>query len=197
MYGVSRGKVFVTADGTSATFISDTEIKDKFTVTENPFATTGTLFMRDGTRYRIQGGVVTRITDPNGNSIDFSYGDQWGRLSTITDSLNRQVSIDYDVQDGSYGLCDRIRFNGFNGTERIIRVSKAASLLSVLRSDLSQDLKTFYELFPNLNGSSSQSDFDLPFVTSKVWLPDGVRKYEFYYNHYGELAKIVLPTVGA
>ena len=184
----SRGTVFVTADGTSVTFISDTTIRDDSTAL-NP---SGYLLLRDGTRYRIDMGSVTWMRDRNGNKLTFSYGFY---LMTITDSLNRQVSVNYaDFQTTFY---DQITFKGYGGTQRSIRVNYA-SLQSVLRTNRPGDLSTVQTkkaLFPNLTGSSST--YFNPYVVSSVVLPDGVQQYQFLYNVYGELARVTLPTGGA
>lgn len=100
--GKNRGKVFVTADGTAATFISDNDIVDLYYsdgsgVTDQNIS--GYLLLRDSTRYRIDAGYVTWIRDRNGNKMTFTYNA--GRVATITDSLNRQVTVAYDVQDVS------------------------------------------------------------------------------------------------
>ena len=97
----NRGRVFKTADGTAATFIADADVYDS---TFSGFVTpmTGYLMLRDGTQYRFDGGGATWIRDRNGNKISFSYG---AGSMTITDSLNRQVLIEYNVTDPSpYGL---------------------------------------------------------------------------------------------
>lgn len=66
--GYNRGRVFVTADGESMTFISDSDISDNpNNGTHHEFAPTGYLLFRDGTRYRIVSGAVTWIRDRNGN----------------------------------------------------------------------------------------------------------------------------------
>ena len=55
----SRGKVFVTADGSAATFVSDAIIYD-YVIAPNPeqeFFPSGYLMLRDGTRFRIQDGA--------------------------------------------------------------------------------------------------------------------------------------------
>ncbi len=184
----NRGRVFITADGTSATFISDTDIIDNNSA-EYP---TGIFILRDGTRYRIENGLVKWMQDRNGNRLNFSY-DPSSRVQTITDSLNRQVTIGYDVNDvAPYGLCDRIIYQGFGGATRIIRVSKT-NQGSALRAGYS--LRTYASLFPELSGASSFTLSDQP-VVSAVWLPDG-RAYRFKYNDYAELARVELPTGGA
>ncbi len=88
----NRGKVFVTADGNAATFISDADIYDfiAFVVTED--YPSGWVFMRDGTRYRIVQGRVTLIQDRNGNQLSFQYNFHNLR---ITDSLNRVINVNY------------------------------------------------------------------------------------------------------
>ena len=195
--GANRGTVFITADGTAATFISDTAIIDNPQVnTFGPhgFSPSGLLKLRDGTTYRIDSGAITWIRDRNGNKISFTYATN---LMTITDSLNRTVTINYNVSDiAPYGLCDQIIFKGFGGAQRIIRVSRT-NLANVLRPGAGYTIRTLggaSGLFPETNGSSA-TIYD-PTVTSVVWLPDG-RTYKFYYNSYGEVARVELPTGGA
>ncbi|HEY3104078.1 MAG TPA: hypothetical protein VGJ69_10825, partial [Pyrinomonadaceae bacterium] len=198
----SRGKVFISHDGSGATFVSDSEILDPYYSGEvgltgsdgwTDTEVSGYLFLRDGTRYRIADGYVTQIRDRNGNLLTFT-SDGLTYL-TVTDSLNRQVTVNYNVQDVSpYGQCDKITFKGFGGGTRIVRVSKT-SLGNALKSGWS--LQTDYQLFGLYTGSSSLED---PTVISAVWLPndDGLnRHYQFYYNSYAELARVELPTGGA
>src|SRR5713226_6914384 len=168
----SRGKVFVSHDGSGATFISDSNVLDPLLgdETSGPYnswanvADNGYLFLKDGTRYRISGGYVTEIRDRNGNTITFTTNSS-GDL-TINDSLNRQVTVNYNYSDSSpYGLCDRITFKGFGGATRIIRVSK------------------------NSSGKPTA-----------VWLPNDDalnRHYSFSYNSHNELSRVDLPTGGA
>jgi YD repeat-containing protein len=188
--GASRGKVFVTADGTAATFVSDATIHDSNNA--NSFSSqfvSGYLMTRDGTRYRIDNGDITWMRDRNGNKLAFVYDNG---VTTITDSLNRRVTIEYAVTDAApYGLCDRITLKGFGGADRKIRISKK-NLGQVLRSGYT--LQTGATLFPELNGSDVTS-YDTEKV-SAVWLPDG-RSYDFFYNSYGELARVELPMGGA
>jgi len=135
--GNSRGRVFVTNDGTSTTFISDADIRDdawNTALNDNLFFPSGYLLMKDGIRFRIDGGYVTSIRDRNGNQLTFTYDNngsqphQYNRVIAINDSLGRQVTIQYDVQEGGvYGVCDRITYKGFGGVTRIMRVSKTTS----------------------------------------------------------------------
>lgn len=193
---ISRGTVFVTDDGTSATFISDAAVLENSwslsTVYTPHLFGTGYLLLRDGTRYRLDNGLVTWKRDRNGNQINFWY-DTYKRVNLITDSLNRQVTIAYDVSDvAPYGTCDRITFQGINGSTNIVRVSKS-TLGNTLRSGYT--LKTLAQLFPGFNNADSYNLFNPP-VYSAVWLPNG-QSYKFYYNSYKDLARVVLPSGGA
>ncbi|MGH9907437.1 MAG: hypothetical protein ACRD8U_17850, partial [Pyrinomonadaceae bacterium] len=187
--GASRGTVFVSADGSAATFISDTTINDNISIGAfSVIYPSGYLMLRDGTRFRIDDGAVTSMRDRNGNRITFGTA---GATMTITDSLNRKIIIE-SVQDvPPFGLCDRITFNGFGGASRVIRVSRT-NLGNALRSGFT--LQSYLSLFPELISSSSSPHN--PEVISAVWLPNG-QSYKLRYNSYGELARVELPTGGA
>ncbi|HWQ31399.1 MAG TPA: RHS repeat-associated core domain-containing protein [Blastocatellia bacterium] len=190
----NRGKIFKTRDGSSATLVSDADVMDS---SFNGFVMgmTGYVMLRDGTRYRFDNGEVSWVRDRNGNKITFAYTSS---TMTITDSLNRQVLIEYGVTEAApYGLCDRITFRGFGGATRILRVS-LKSLSAALRTTQAGDsstVKTYAQLFPELNGAYA-NDFNPSDKISNIWLPDG-RHYDLYYNVYGEVARVVLPTGGA
>jgi RHS repeat-associated protein len=190
--GASRGTIFVSSDGTDMTFISDTTITDYVGLSAQTFFPSGYLMLRSGVRYRIDNGKVTWIRDRNGNRLSFTY-DANEALSVITDSLNRQVTIAYNVSEAApYGLCNKITYSGFGGAPRVVRLSKT-SMSNVLRAGFT--IQTLQQLFPELNAASTTSTHN-PTVISSVWLPDG-RRYQFFYNSYGELARVVLPTGGA
>ncbi len=205
--GASRGTVFVTTGGHAVTFISDTTIYDNlWAEQETRLYPSGYLMMPDGTRYRIDEGKISWQRDRNGNKITFTYesGGDFARLVKITDSLNREVTFEYEVQDVSpYGLCDRINYKGFGGAQRTIRISYK-SLRDVLRSGYT--IKTGQQLFPeiyqpplppnSLIDQLAQSEYVVDKVAA-VWLPDGIRSYQLRYNSYGELARVELPTGGA
>ena len=199
--GASRGRVFTSADGTSMTFISDAAIYDS----TDPgldmggvFGASGYLLMHDGTRYRLDGGLVTWIRDRNGNKLSFTY-DIGGRVATIKDSLNRVVTVTYDVSDGTYGgLYDKITFNGYQGTQRVIHIAKTA-LGNALRNTQAGDI-TSAQTGTQLFGAFGYSGVYNPTVPSAVYLPDNdgvTRKYQILYNPYAEVSRIVLPTGGA
>ncbi len=183
----NRGKVFTTSDGTAATFISDTDITDGLIQDDpswyaDPEDINGYLLMQDGTRYRIDGGVVSSIRDRNGNMITWV-------TDGVTDSLNRKVTVTYKAAGGAY---DEIKYKGTGGlVDRVIRVNYTP-LASALRAGYT--LQTPKQLFPELDGSSA-TNYN-PQVIRSVVLPNG-KSYTFSYNPYGELARVVLPTGGA
>ena len=197
--GASRGTVFKTFDGMAATFVSDTTIHDwSGSIESGPhiIEPTGHLILRDGTRYRIEWGKVIWIRDRNGNRLDFEYNSPYG-MTRVTDSLGRQVNVEYDVNDPQYGLCDRISFNGVGGAPRKIWVTKT-TLGNALRTTQPYDIttpQTYAQLFIYLTGSSTTLHNPVGTVSS-VWLPNG-RRYQILYNTYSELARVVLPTGGA
>jgi RHS repeat-associated protein len=200
----NRGKVFVSADGTGVTFISDTDILDSDASPVSQIYPNGYLLMPNGSRYRIDSGKVTWIRDRNGNKISFQYGG-WGPggLSKITDSLNREVNIAYGNDPATpYNDHDEITFKGFGGgsTVRTIKIfySQMSSVMATDRNanpPVPYPIKSYGQLFPEMNGSTS-TPFDQQQIVSSVELPDG-RSYQFRYNSYGELARVELPTGGA
>ena len=189
----NRGVTFRTIDGSGMTFIADTAIQDipfvESVDPSQPFTVSGHLLLPDGTRFWIENGLVRWGRDRNGNRITFNY-DQNARVNEIQDSLNRTVTINYGVAEGTpYGTNDQIIYKGNEGAQRIIRVSY---------STLSNSLRTTQPGDPT-SGQTCQ-DLNLntynPNVVSSVWLPDG-RRYILFYNCFGELARVVLPTGGA
>ncbi|HYV24763.1 MAG TPA: RHS repeat-associated core domain-containing protein [Pyrinomonadaceae bacterium] len=186
--GFNRGTVFVAADGSAATFVADSPIYD----TPGTYETfpSGYVMLRNGLKYRIDNGSLSWMRDRNGNKVSFSYSA--GGLS-ITDSLNRQITITY--ADFHTTFYDLITFKGFGGAQRSIQVNHS-QLHDVLRTDRPGDISTVQSkgaLFPELNGSVS-TPYD-PYKISSVVLPD-TRQYQFRYNVYGELARVMLPTGG-
>jgi len=189
--GFNRGRIFVTADGTAATFISDQDISDYIFVPSGGndlIYASGYLLLRDGTRYRFDNGTVSWLRDRNGNTITFTY-DAFKRATTIKDSLNRQVSITYATTSVLY---DEIVYKGFGGAARTIRVNYASlGDPGSLRAGYS--LQTNAQLFPISGASGSPYN---PRIVRSVTLPNG-KQYQFQYNSYAELARVELPTGGA
>jgi RHS repeat-associated protein len=197
----SRGTVFITADGSAATFVSDATISDTpyiLNETSSLIYPSGYLMLRDGKRLRIDGGNVTWIRDRNGNKLSFTY-DTNHRVLTITDSLNRQVTFSY--ADFVSTFSDQITFKGFSGLTRSISINYS-SLSNALRTTNPRNepvsryqIQTYKGLFPLLNNASNTTSFN-PQVVSSLTLPNG-QQYQFRYNCYAELARVNLPTGGA
>jgi hypothetical protein len=186
--GFNRGRVFISTDGSAATFISDTDIVDVVhSDSPDTYGVSGYLMLRDGTRYRLDYGMVSWIRDRNGNRMTFT---NLGAVTSITDSLNRSVTIAYNVNDAQYGTGTRITYKGYGGGQRVIFLSQV-SLANALQTGTPQ---TYQQLFPELNGSGF-TQFN-PSVTGSIWLPNGQR-YQLLYNVYGEVTKVILPTGGA
>lgn len=109
----SNGFTLTEANGTRHSLSSSGT--DNYDTTDGSFihyhggAGAGTLFYANGTEvtYGAGGGgqriYPTQITDPNGNYISISYAGASGagpRISTITDTLERTVSFQYDSGTG-------------------------------------------------------------------------------------------------
>ena len=177
-------------DGTAATFVSDATIADKITSAGlSTLFPDGYVLLRDGSRYRIDDGRVSWMRDRNGNKLTFNYGTSG--LSTIPDSLQRQVTFTYADMETTFA--DQITYKGFGGASRTMTTTYA--LLGTALRDVGATPQSYHALFPELNNASSNTIFN-PRVVTAVTLPNG-QQYQFKYSTFGELARIVLPTGGA
>jgi YD repeat-containing protein len=182
--GFNRGTGFVTADGTTATFISDWDIHETGFGLEPPLPD-GYIKLKDGTQFRVDDGTVTWMRDRNGNKVTFAY-DPFRRVTSVTDSLNRLVTITYPSTTTGF---TQITFKGYGGAGRTIKVGQT-NLANALRSGYT--MLTGSQLFPEMH---AVWNLDAK-VINYIELPDG-RSYQLRYNPYGELARVVLPTGGA
>lgn len=186
----SRGTIFADRTTSELIFVSDTAISDiscldtSYDVVNGlrRIYPSGWLYFSNGTRYRIDNGAVTSMIDRNGNSLTYANG-------LVTDSIGRQTTLSAYTTQGAMG--GTVSYKGTGGQTRTVAVS-IGQLSTVLRSGYT--IKTYQQLFPELNGASSATFNDN--VTTSMTLPDG-RQYKFYYNDYGEIARIELPTGGA
>jgi RHS repeat-associated protein len=205
--GVSRGTEFVTSDGSFATFVASAEVRDYVTVGSDEDANqlvSGTLYLRDGTRYGVVGSRVEWIRDRNGNEVRFHHSVPHPTrpgvsASKAVDPLGRETFYTFG----------EIVYKGFGGewqTVRVLRGALSTRLRPANSEHGAETPKTYAQLFPSIpltgggpttagNTAHMNSSFDADVVTA-VELPDG-RRYEFYYNSYGELARVELPTGGA
>jgi YD repeat-containing protein len=200
---INYGRVFESADSSFITFYADADIS-------TGGAATGYLFFKNGLKSRVENGKILWTQDRNGNRMEFTYNPDYSfpfhypRLTGIKDSINREINIEYGVTEPSpYGLCDKITYKGFGGQDRVIRISRdsLSNLLRTTQSSDSNTLKTIGELFnddsrDDIFYSNPDSYFDGGPGIKAVWLPDG-RSYQFKYNVYGRLARVVIPTGGA
>jgi RHS repeat-associated protein len=183
----NRGRIFSSIDK-RMTYIADADIIDHNTRGRaDEFAPSGTLMMNDGTRYRFSNGHPVSITDQNGNRIDFTYNTNG---FTATDQLGRQYTVDASGHKG-FGSLDTISYKGFGRAPRTIRVHYAP-LSTVLRQGYV--MKPLPQLWPDYPDEPNQV-YDPP-VVSRVELPGNNLSYYFFYNPYGELARVILPTGG-
>lgn len=190
--GFNRGRIFVSADGSAATFIADANIVDYIQVPNagnDLFYPSGYLLLRDGTRYRFDNGTVTWQRDRNGNKLTFTY-DASKRVTLIKDSLNREVTVSYSTASIAY---DEIVYKGFGGAMRSLRVNYA-NLQDPGSLRAGYGIQTYSQLFP-ISGSSPNTNYN-PKIIRSVTLPN-YQQYQFQYNSYGELSRVVLPTGGA
>ncbi len=185
--GFNRGTIFVTADGNTATFVSDWDIRDDPTFGQGFYDARpdGYMMFKDGTRFRVDDGTVSWMRDRNGNKVTFGY-DFLRRVTSVTDSLNRQVTFTYPTTTTGF---TQISYKGYGGAARTIKIGQT-NLANALRSGYS--MQTVGQLFPELHGGGPIDST----VVNYIELPDG-RSYQLRYNPYAELARVVLPTGGA
>jgi RHS repeat-associated protein len=182
--GFNRGTIFVTADGTTASFISDWNIYDTAYGLE-PAAADGYVKLKDGTHFRVDDGTITWMRDRNGNKVTFGY-DGLRRVTSITDSQSRVVTISYPSTTTGF---TQITFKGYGGASRTLKVGQT-NLANALRTGYT--MLTGSQLFPEMTAVWNRDAK----VINYIELPDG-RSYQLRYNPYGELARVVLPTGGA
>ena len=184
----NRGRDWHSVDGSGIFFKSDTDIIDE-TCSDtqwlamnggNVIYPTGYLMMKDGTRYRFVDGMPKWMRDRNGNTIKFTS------TSDITDSINRQ-----------YSVLNGFTYTAVDGTSRTVSVIQA-QLSTALRSDfVAGGVKTETQLFPSFSSAQMRCPnctFN-PNVVTAIRLPNNL-EYKFFYNTYGEVARIEMPSGG-
>jgi RHS repeat-associated protein len=128
--GPSRGRVFVSSDGSGMTYVFDDVIRDGI-YADGDFVTGGGgggwLYLEDGRRFRMQSDG-TSLRDRNGNMMT---GEGY------TDSLNRTITNGVDESGAectsrggdASGACQYLSYQGFGGVERRIWISYNISFL--------------------------------------------------------------------
>ncbi len=189
-----RGSVFASKDGSGMVFHSDNAVLDYFSASSGPvFQVSGYLHLADGTTYRISNSSVSWIRDRNGNTITFAYNGTH-QITQILDQNGRSTTVTYGsttCQGSPQTSCDLITYTGWQGPQTIeIGIDNVESNL---RNGYSP--ANLYELFPELSSGPHDPVLNQPNY-SYVRLPDN-HSFQFLYNNYGEIARVVLPTGGA
>ncbi|MFL6207437.1 MAG: RHS repeat domain-containing protein [Pyrinomonadaceae bacterium] len=189
------GMLFVADDFINVPGSIDNQWGDHATdLLDYPILPSGYLYMRDGTRLRINSGYVTWLSDRNGNYTSFTYepiyfAGQPGilkRVTQITDSLNRRVTIQY----GNTITPDIITYEGVEGTSRSIKVQRKR--LQDALQDGDYLVRSLRDLYPEYATELSTALYN-PEIISSIEFPDS-RSYQFKYDLYGELAYIRHPN---
>lgn len=197
--GFERGRTWVSSDGSAATFISNTTIRDTTAAPSATIHPSGVLYLKNGLQYHFQAGKAFLIRDRNGNKVSIqtvSGPDPLVESFDITDPLGRVISVRKGYAwtfSGGTGTYDVISYPGANGASRSIKIYRRDYWLDALctyNSSCGAKPSTS-QLFGE--GSSIPEYFK---TVSKVELPDQ-RIYRFYYNDYAEPARLELPTGGA
>ena len=208
----SREKNFTTIDGSSMSFISDEEILDgnggwsaqSPTSQSADFFPSGYVLSKDGSKTRIEDGLIKWVQDVNGNRTSYSYTPPPNpstprRVSQITDSLGRSILFSYDINDSElapdgmpYGLRDEITYPGIGGSELKTIITKA-DLTNTLRSDFVP--QTYSQLWSMHSSGNYNTIFNKP-VVSAVWNSDG-KVVKFKYDSFGNLSRVIYPNGGA
>jgi RHS repeat-associated protein len=137
--GTSRGKVFVSTDGSGATFIADQPVVD-YVYAGGDFpiiAPAGYLLLSNGTRYRVNDGAIMR--DHNGNLLTGTYDINLPVFQyKIKDSLNRQIVQDFNTACAPQvgGNCQKLSYSGFNGSPRAVYLTYGNPIRLILPNNL-------------------------------------------------------------
>lgn len=194
----SRGWMFKTSDGTAATFIMDPQANSdgvhdvvrvyRLGMPAPIVGISGMVYLRDGTRFRIENSQVKWQMDRNGNRITFEY-DGNSRLTKVYDTLGRQITIEYFNGDENTVLA-RITVQGVNNQTRTVEVRRG--WLRNNRTDGS-GAPTKGELFGYLDWNPTES-YDVPTV-SRIVMPSQ-HEWSFKYNKYAEVSRVITPGGG-
>lgn len=174
----------------------------------------GNLYLPNGTRYRIKSGKPIELKDRNGNVTKFNYvGPPYGgepincnndtdylascRLSKITDSIGREIVINYGAVSEQVEYFDTIAYKGFGGAERQIKIyyDKMAHVMfpgETVQHPLIMSVDVLTGVVSSGPSNNSNGEFN-PTVIARIALPNG-QEYQYKYNAFGEIARIKTPT---
>ncbi|KAF0205756.1 MAG: hypothetical protein FD167_5571, partial [bacterium] len=207
--GPSRGFLFHTSDGSSATFISKTDdfsadlaVSDFYSDTGvGPTFPSGIVILRNGTRFKVFKGDVIEQQDSNGNIVKFIYNSH--QLKQIIDTLGRTIDINFTNSPTS-SIVATITTKGVGGVPRVTEI-KRKKLSEVGALANGERVKNLDELYPDLSSTGGgPRPIHIPFNPStitEISLPDdrtgNGHKWQFQYNSFGEIARVVTPSNGA
>jgi RHS repeat-associated protein len=189
----SLGTVFYATDGSGTKFISNQPVIIDDELGSPQIYASGVVKFPNGTSYGIDAGLVSWTEDRNGNKTyitNTGYQDdpRENRVTAIKDSLNREIQTSGN-QNFQY-----ITYKGFGGASRTVKVSFCSSADPCLRAGETQQMLS--TLFPWIAPSHPSNTLVGGGIIKDIELPDA-RKYKFFYNSYGELARVEFPTGGA
>lgn len=190
----NRGTVFKSFNGDGLRFVSDSPIIDFHSQSQPtyPAQPSGILQFPDGSKYRIDTGKVSWIRDVDGNQMTYTYTTN---QMTITDSLNRQVVVTYNIPSSEPETVYDSISSQISATEwQTVKVYRT-TLGNALRGDF--QLMTYPQMFPEISQFPSTGIYNPNNkVVKRVELPDG-RSYKLFYTSYNEIARVELPTGSA
>lgn len=188
----NRGRAWHSVDGSNTYFLSDADIVDvscgdrdwPAMNNANVSKPNGYLLLNNGTRYRFVEGKPVWMRDRNGNTLAFGPPTS---IPVPTDSMGRQ----YGISIGGFS------YKGVDGTTQTVGI-ESGLLETALRADIVASggrIRREEELFPTSALLRGPTNTFNPSVTKAISLPNGL-KYRFFYNEYGELARIEMPAGG-
>ena len=200
----NRGRIFRATDGSGMVFRSAYNLGDITSPSTGDYNATivsGTLYFPNGVRYEVVDSRVNKIIDRNGNEVAFTFNGT-NRVSQIKDSLQRTTSIAYDQAiafGGVSNTCDTITQTGYGGASRNVCVCHMK-----LKDRLRVAFSPTANIFPELDGSSSLNRYDLSVVSAILYnnvnpaqTVEANPSYQFFYNQFAEVSRIVVPSGGA
>jgi RHS repeat-associated protein len=146
------------------------------------------LILRDGTRYHFATNE-TRIVDANGNIITYTYLN--GHVAYITDTLGRQVTLNYNPPDT--GLLSSITYKASDGLDKTIQFvnTGTATMSGFFHSPVS--CPRCSPPFQVMNGD--MQPYTVSGALNGIVFPNG-QQYTFAYNNFLELSQITYPSGG-
>ena len=200
-----RGSVFVARDGSQAVFTlaAATPVTDPQGCNTYNFGVSGTLVTSDGTAETFTNGYTSQIRDRNGNLTTFAYP---GNGSTggvvITDSIGRVYTVTPGTDPGSQRNYVDYQYPRTGGGSPISIRIWYDWLHNVLKPGVS--LQYLQQLWPNTKLCAQANTVCSPqsgglndenHLVARIDLPDG-SFYQFFYDSYGSVARLILPTGG-